>query len=205
MKVIGITGGIGAGKTTVLNIIRETCSCYILLADEAAHEVKKKGHVCYDELVSLLGSGILGADGEIDKPMMADIIFKKGNEELLEQVNDIIHPRVREYILEKIEEYRKLRSVDYFFIEAALLIEDGYREICDELWYIYAPRDVRAGRLKESRNYTDDKIRNIMDKQKDDSFFRANCDRVIDNPGSLLETRRQIEAILSGESDYGRG
>ena len=82
MKVIGITGGVGAGKSTVLDIIREKCSCYILLADLAAHEVKKKGRVCYDELVDLLGTGVLKPDGEIDKSRMAEMIFDKDRGDL---------------------------------------------------------------------------------------------------------------------------
>jgi dephospho-CoA kinase len=196
LKIIGITGGVGAGKTTVLDIIRESCNCQILLADEAAHEVKKKGQVCYEELTGLLGQDILTEDGEIDKGRMAEAIFAPGNEDLLKKVNDIIHPRVREYILKSIEESRASGGVSYFFIEAALLIENGYRDICDELWYIYADEQVRAKRLRQTRGYSDDKIRSIMDKQNDDMTFRKWCDHVIENNGDLEITKKQIKELL---------
>lgn len=196
MKIIGITGGVGAGKSTVLDIIRDLCSCHILLADEAAHEVKKKGQICYEELTGLLGHDILKPDGEIDKGRMAEAIFASGNEGLLKKVNDIIHPRVKEYILKSIEEYRASGKVSYFFIEAALLIEDGYRDICDELWYIYADVQIRADRLRQSRGYSDEKIKSIMDKQNDDQTFRKCCDHVIENNGDLKITEKQIRELL---------
>ena len=204
MKIIGITGGVGAGKSTVLDIIRNNCSCFVIIADKAAHEVEKKGQKCHEELVELLGGDILGADGEIDKKAMAARIFDKGNRELLRQVNEIVHPRVKEYILNLIEEHRKMGDVDWLFIEAALLIEDGYKEICDELWYIYADEEIRASRLKASRGYSDEKIRDIMQSQNDDAVFRANCDYVIENNGDLEITRKQIIEKIS-EDRYGRG
>ena len=197
MKVIGITGGVGAGKSTVLNLIKERCSCFILMADEAAHEVKKKGRVCYEELVDLLGREVLADDGEIDKGRMAQVIFSSGNEGLLKRVNDIIHPRVKEYILKKIDDHRAAGDVDYFFIEAALLIEDGYREICDELWYIYADEKVRAGRLIKTRGYSEERIRGIMDKQNDDALFRKYCDHVIENNDDIEATVKQLDMLLT--------
>ena len=196
MKVIGITGGIGAGKTTVLELIRNSCRCFIILADQAAHEVKMKGRQCYYELIELLGEDILGPDGEINKAKMAEKIFSGDNGDLIKKVNEIIHPRVKEYILDLLNEHRKKSDVDYFFIEAALLIEDGYKSICDELWYIYADEDIRVKRLKASRGYSDEKIRNIMAEQNSDKIFRECCDHVIENNGDLELTRRQIEMII---------
>ena len=196
MKVIGITGGVGAGKSTVLNLIKERCSCFVLMADEAAHEVKKKGQVCYRELVDLLGSEVLADDGEIDKDRMAKVIFAQGNEELLKKVNEMIHPRVKEYVLKSIDDHRAAGDVDYYFIEAALLIEDGYREICDELWYVYADEKVRADRLRRTRGYSDERIRGIMDKQNDDALFRKYCDRVIENNDDIEATGKQIDMLL---------
>ncbi|MCR5602419.1 MAG: dephospho-CoA kinase [Lachnospiraceae bacterium] len=196
MKIIGITGGVGAGKSTVLDIIKDNCNCFIIIADEAAHEVERKGRKCYVELVELLGRDILGTDGEIDKKAMAARIFDKDNKKLLQQVNEIVHPRVKEYILGLIEEHRIKGDVDWLFIEAALLIEDGYKEICDELWYIYADEEVRAARLKASRGYSDEKIRDIMKSQNDDAVFRANCDHVIENNGDLEITKRRIGELI---------
>ncbi|MCR5419994.1 MAG: dephospho-CoA kinase [Lachnospiraceae bacterium] len=196
MKIIGITGGVGAGKSTVLDILKNACNCFIIMADEAAREIEKKGQSGYEELVGLLGSDILDKDGSIDRKRMAAIIFKEDNRELLGKVNAIIHPRVKEYILSLIEEKRKEGRIDYFFIEAALLIEDGYKSICQELWYIYASEDVRISRLKESRGYSDKKIREIMNSQCDEETFRKYCDRVIDNNSDILTVKNRIFALL---------
>ena len=196
MKIIGITGGVGAGKSTVLDIIRESCSCYILIADKAAHEVERKGQPCYAELVELLGSGILTEDGEIDKRKMAAAIFSGDSKDTLNKVNSIVHPRVKEYVLKLIDDHRKAQDTEWFFIEAALLIEDGYKAICDELWYVYADEEVRAERLRRTRGYSEEKIRDIMRNQSSEEVFRKNCNVVIENNWDMEETRKQIQKYL---------
>lgn len=194
MRLIGITGGVGAGKTSVLNFIREHYSCRIELADEVAHKVKEPGEPCYNRLVELMGEEILCEDGTIDKGRMAARIF--GNEEMLRKVNECIHPAVKEYLLREIEAERKRGEIDFFFIEAALLIECGYKEIVDEMWYIYATEEVRTSRLQKDRGYSEEKIKQIMQNQLAEEEFRAGCDFVIDNSGELEEAYRQIDKRL---------
>ena len=198
MRVIGITGGVGAGKSEVMRLIAENADAYILIADEAAHAVERKGCDCYYALVELLSEDELAANGEIDKAKMALKIFE--DESLRERVNAIVHPAVKRYILSQIEEERTLGNVDFFFIEAALLIEDGYDLICDELWYVYADEAVRRERLRRSRGYTDAKIDKIIEAQSSDAVFRKYCSEVIENNGDLSETRRQVIRALSERS-----
>lgn len=190
MKFIGITGGVGAGKSKILQFIKKHYKCEIYLADEAAHLVKLPGTECYRALVELLGTDILAVDGQIDKPLMADRIFK--DPELLQSVNDIIHPAVREYLLQKYEEAKHRGEVELFFVEAALLIECGYGELVDEMWYIYAEESVRYARLADTRGYSGEKIRQIMGRQLSEEDFRGKSDFIIDNSGSFEETCRQI-------------
>lgn len=194
MKFIGITGGVGAGKSKILNYIKSHYRCEIYLADEAAHLVKIPGTECYRALVELLGTEILSADGQIDKPAMADKIFK--DPALLQKVNNIIHPAVKNYLLRKYEEAKNREDVELFFVEAALLIECGYGQLVDEMWYIYAEESVRRVRLEKLRGYSEEKIKQIMGQQLSEEDFRKNCDFVIDNSGSFEETRRQIEKKL---------
>ena len=146
MKFIGITGGVGSGKTALLEYIRIHYNCEIILADEAAHHVEEPGQECYAELVELLTPAILNEDGTINKKRMAEEIFADAS--LLETVNGIIHPAVRQYILSEIELQRSLQQIDFLFIEAALLIECGYLDIVDDMWYIYAAEEIRRKRLK---------------------------------------------------------
>lgn len=194
MKVIGITGGVGAGKSALLTYMAEHYNCKIILADEVAHFVKEPGTVCYDKLVALLSEEILNEDGTIHKGRMAENIF--ASEEILEQVNSIIHPAVKEWILREIDVEKEKGELDFLFIEAALLIEDGYLNIVDEMWYIYAREEVRRDRLKSSRNYSDEKIDAIMESQLSEDAFRKHCKVVIDNSDSLIRAYAQIDEKL---------
>lgn len=194
MYVIGITGGVGAGKSEVLKFLKDSCNCKIVLADDVGNEVKKKGQECYEKLVSLLGQELLQENGEIDKEKMAKMIFQ--DTELLEKVNRQIHPAVKNYILNAIEEERKRGKIDFFFLEAALLIEAGYRTIVDEIWYIYANEPVRRKRLEEIRGYDTERIEGIMSRQLSEKEFRDASDRTIDNSGSIENMKLQVETIL---------
>ena len=130
MKTIGITGGVGAGKSKILAYIQTHCNCRILLADEAAHKVREPGNPCYNALVRLLGTDTLEEDGQINRQKMAAKIF--ADHKLLEAINAVIHPAVKAYILQEIEAEREAGKIDAFFVEAALLIEEGYGELLDE-------------------------------------------------------------------------
>ena len=197
MLVIGITGGIGAGKSKVLNYIQQKYYCRIILADEVGNEVKKPGEECYKKLVTLLGNDILNEDNTINKIKMADIIF--ADEVLLKSVNNIIHPAVTTYILNQIEKEKKEDKIDFFFIEAALLIECGYALYVDELWYIHANSDIRKKRLRESRNYSEEKIERIMSGQLSDEMFKSHCNITIDNSSDFENTKLQIDKKLGEE------
>lgn len=197
MKLIGITGGIGAGKSEILSYLDTHYNCRVEMADLAAHKVKKPGQPCYRALVDLLGKSVLDSDGTIHKGRMAEIIFH--DEEKMQAVNALIHPAVKEYFLAEIEKERDAGKIDYFFLEAALLIEDGYEKIVDELWYIYTREDIRANRLRESRGYSEEKIRSIMAGQLSEAEFRKHCKFVIDNNHSLQETFQQIDRKLGAD------
>ncbi len=194
MKVIGITGGVGAGKSQILKYLEEKYPARILMADQAAHIVKEKGQSCYEPLVRLLGREVLDEQGEIHKGRMAAMIFS--DEKLLLQVNAIIHPEVRKYIVGQIELERKKGEAKFFFLEAALLIEEHYDEICDELWYIYAEDSIRISRLMESRGYSRQKALQIMKGQLLEEEFRRGCQFVIDNSGKLKTALEQIDRKL---------
>lgn len=194
MRLIGVTGGVGAGKSAILAYIEKHYKCRIYLADEVAHLVKKKGEDCYYQLVELLGEEVLDEDGEIHKGKMAAMIF--ADDELLERVNEIVHPQVRIYLEKRIREAEESAEVELLFIEAALLIEAGYKDIVDELWYIYAQEEVRRKRLIRSRGYSLEKIAQIMEAQLTEDIFRKECDFVIDNSGDLEESYKQIRKKL---------
>jgi dephospho-CoA kinase len=190
-NIIGITGGVGAGKSAILDHIRENYNARVIFSDNVANDIKKKGYPAYDELIRILGKDILDETGEIDKKKMAAAIF--GDENLLTAVNNILHPAVNTFIINIIDSEREKGELDFVFVEAALLIENGYKRFVDELWYVYADEDTRRSRLKASRGYSDEKIDNIFDSQLDDKTFRENADFVIDNSGTLDDAKKQID------------
>lgn len=205
MKVIGITGGVGSGKSTVLEYLKQLpeinedsafagLRIHVVEADKVAHDLQKPAGVCYDEIVSAFGSVILEKDGTINRKKLGDIVF--ADKDRLIQLNHMVHPQVKKTITGMLEEFRKNKRMDFVFVEAALLIEDHYDEICDQLWYIYAREDVRRERLKASRGYTDEKIAQMMAKQLDEETFRQACQVIIDNSGTDTETQKQIRAEL---------
>lgn len=194
MRIIGITGGVGCGKSSILMHITFSCRCKVILLDEIAHMVKEPGCMCYEGLVDLLGKEVLDEEGYINKQKMSKMIFS--DEKLRIEVNRIIHPAVKIYIKTIIAEEEYKKELDFLFIEAALLIEDGYESIVDELWYVYADEPLRRERLKGARGYSDERIDAIMDGQLSEEEFRARCKVVIDNNGTLEEAYKQIEDKL---------
>ena len=197
MKAIGITGGVGAGKSAVLAYLEKRPGCRVIMADRAAHQLEEPGEACYGPLKALLGDEVLDEEGRIDRQRMAAKIF--GDGELLLKVNGIVHPAVKTYLTGQIEEERKAGEIAFLFIEAALLIEEGYASILDEMWYIHADEEVRRRRIKETRGYTDEKIDAILGRQLTEEAFREHCGTVIENNGTLACVYRQIEKELGDD------
>ncbi|MGN0152817.1 MAG: dephospho-CoA kinase [Lachnospiraceae bacterium] len=194
MRIIGITGGIGTGKSTLLKLLKEEYGAYIVETDKLAHELMQPGQSAYNRIIQVFGADILYADGTIDRRKLGDIVFQNKTE--LETLNGIVHPAVKEYILEDIEKKREEGTV-FYVIEAALLIEDGYKAICDEIWYIYVEREERLKRLVAGRGGKREKYESVIANQSSDEYYRQYCDVVIDNGKTLEKTANVVKELLS--------
>ena len=190
MKIIGITGGVGAGKSTVLDHLEKQYNACVLQADKIGHLVMEPGGICYGQVIALFGKQIIKNDKTIDRKMVSDVVF--AHEEMRQKLDDIIHPAVKSYILDKIEEQKKA-GCTLMIVEAALLLEDHYDAFCDKVWYIHTDQEIRIERLMSSRGYTREKAENIIARQATEGFFREHADYIIQNNGDLDETWRQIE------------
>ena len=188
MKVLGITGGVGSGKSLVLEYLKEEYGAYICQMDETAKELQKSGTECFREIVRHFGTEIVGSDGELDRAKLGGIVFAE--EEELKKLNEIVHPAVLEHVRRDIEE-KAGTGVKLYVVEAAVLT-DVFRDLIDELWYIYVREEIRRERLKASRGYTDERITRMIASQPAEEVFRETCDVVIDNSGDFEETKRQI-------------
>lgn len=190
MITIGITGGVGAGKSTVLDFLEERYQAYVMKADEIGHLVMEPGQACYEPVTALFGKQVIKEDKTIDRRQVSDVVFS--HPEMLEKLNHIIHPAVKQYIREQLL-LKKQQGQKVCVVEAALLLEDHYQEFCDTIWYIHTDEEIRIQRLMENRGYTREKSVSIIASQAPEVFFRANADYVVVNNGDFAQTRQQIE------------
>ena len=198
MRVIGVTGGVGSGKSAVLNYIESHFDARIVKADEVGHMLMMPWGKCYEPVIRLFGDWIVNEDGSLDRGSIAQIVFK--DREMLKKLNAIIHPEVKKYILKEIERSKK-EETEFFFIEAALLLEEKYDEICDEIWYIYCEKEVRMERLRRDRGYSDKRIRQVMENQLPDEEYEAHCDFQLYNDEDVAHTYLQIERRMRTYSE----
>ena len=194
MKVIGITGGIGSGKSLVADIMTRKHNAHIINTDRIAYEQMLPGGISYKGVVVYFGNEILKEDGTIDRGKLSEIVFN--DREKLFKLNSLTHPNVLIEVKKEIEQKKAEKKVPYCIIETALMIESGYDSVCDEVWYVHSPADVRRQRLKQNRGYTDEKIDAIFASQsKEEDFFRK-YNKVIYNDGDKDALDMQIEKLL---------
>lgn len=194
MKVIGITGGIGCGKSTVIDVLNMNYQCYVINTDFIAAELMKKDQKAYQKVVEYFGEEILQEDGEINRKKLANRVFK--SELDLLKLNSFTHPIVREEVLSQIEQQRNLGKNQLIIVETALPYEARLKEYCDDIWYVTASLEIRRERLKTSRNYSDDKINDIFNKQLSESAYRDFCNHVIVNDTTKENILEQIRVLL---------
>lgn len=194
IPAIGITGGVGSGKSVVMDLLEKEFGAAVILADLVAHDLMEPGAISYRQIVNEFGTEILNKDGQIDRPSLSRIVF--GQPEKLHILNAITHPNVKQEIMSRISQFRKEGKVPFIAVEAALLIEEGYDDLLDALWYVYVDEEIRIQRLKEGRGYSEEKSRSIMQQQLKEETFRNRCSCVIDNNGDVENVRKQLKAIL---------
>ncbi len=194
MIVIGITGGIGCGKSRVCRYLKDKYGAEILTADTIAHEVIEPDGEAYEAYYNLFGEECLLPDGTFDRKKIGDRAFK--DPELIRTMNSIIHPAVEKTIIKRIRQ-AEMEGKDVCVIEAALLIEAGYRDICREYWYIYADLPTRVSRLLESRDITEEKIESIVQRQLAEEVFRRECEFTVDNSGDFADTAKAIDTRIT--------
>lgn len=194
MKVIGITGGVGAGKSRILSILKEEYGARIIEADAVARELQEPGREGLRQMVERFGAEILDERGALDRKAFAKRVFN--DPEALKAVNDIIHPLAWEIIMGQVRESR----APFVAVEAALF-DKRTKLFCDSLWYVDTSVENRIARLQENRGYTRIKCEEIMQNQLDREHFLEIADVVIDNNGPLKDVRRQIAAILGDQEE----
>ncbi len=184
-RVIGLTGPIGAGKSTVAAMLREL-GAKVLDADAIAHDEQSRGTVGYSAIVQAFGTKVLGEDKEIDRAKLAAEGF--GDPLRLERLERILHPRV---IARLLEARKMLRDGDTLVVEAIKLLESGLRNMCDELWVVVAPREELLRRLEE-RGMRRAEAELRLAHQRSEEEFRRAADVVIENDADRERTKALV-------------
>lgn len=193
MKVIGITGGIGSGKSLVADIMKENFHAYLISTDQIAHMLMEKGKPSYNRILQYFGDEILNTSGEIDRKALGRIVYQ--DTEKLLTLNSFTHPFVMDYVKSLIKEKHK-EGESLICVETALPAEAGLKEFCDAIWYVYAPEQIRRRRLIHSRNYGMEKIEKIFKSQISDSAYRRESTHIIMNDCPREKIIEQIEKLL---------
>lgn len=189
--ILGLTGTIGSGKSTVARMIHELSGAPVVDADEIAHRVQLPGGAAFREILDEFGSEIIAADGSIDRQKLGEIVFR--DEAKLRRLNEIVHPKVREEEIRLLEQYRGCALVVFM---VPLLLENGLQTMVDRVAVVVTADDVRRQRLKQRSGWSDSEIDCRLRAQWSDEKKKAFADFVIDNSGSLDETREQVRRML---------
>lgn len=188
--VIGITGGVGTGKSFVSGYIGGRYNATVIFADEIAKLSYEKDGACYDKIVETFGEDILDRNKDIDRPYLARLVF--ADPEKRAALNAIIHPYVARYVESKIA------ATDGLIVyEAALPKEARLAELCDEVWFVSATRGVRMKRLTENRGYTKDRCEKMLAAQLPDAEFKALANVVIENNDDLFATVDRVDKQMT--------
>lgn len=185
--LIGLTGNIACGKSTVARMLAEK-GAYVIDADAIAHEVIRKGTPAYEAILQRFGEGILGPDGEIDRRRLGEIVFR--DPAALRDLESIVHPAVLIEIQQRIQSSLEAPAI---VIEAIKLIESGFARACDTLWVVTCSESEQIRRLMNDRKLTEEEARIRIRAQPPQEEKIRQADVVIDNSGDLEATRRQVE------------
>ena len=196
VKLIGITGGVGSGKSQLLQYIKDNNRCEVYFTDDIAKEIRKKGTPAYNAIISVFGNDILNSEGEIMNAVLAARMYSDAN--MKEALESIIHPKVIAYLIDKCNQAKREDKLDFVFIESAILEKTGVvMDSLDEIWYIYADESVRKERLLAGRGYDEIKTKSIMASQPSEKYFYRISDVVIDNSDDLESAYVQIDNELN--------
>ncbi|AMY04576.1 dephospho-CoA kinase [Staphylococcus condimenti] len=193
-KVIGLTGGIGTGKSTVSNLL-EVHGFKIVDADVASREAVEKDSEGLQQVKQVFGDKAVDQNGEMDRKYIGEIVFNDAKKR--KELNQIIHPIVREIMNEQKEQY--LSEGYNVIMDIPLLFENNLQDTVDETWLVYASESIQVERLMERNDLSQEEAKARVYSQISIDKKRRMADHVIDNRGTLLELKQNVEQLLMDE------
>ncbi len=191
MYLVGLTGGIGSGKSTVARML-EKRGAAVIDADRLAREVIAPGTEGFEAVVARFGDRVLTAAGDLDRASLAETVF--ADPEARRDLNAIVHPRVYERITHRLEEL-DASGTEIVVLDVPLLVESGAGDAYGDVVVVEAPEDDRVRRLVEQRGMDPDDVRGRMRSQASDADRRAVAAEVIDNSGDLVDLEEKVDRV----------
>jgi dephospho-CoA kinase len=200
MKIIGLTGGIASGKSTVSKTLKEL-GAYIIDADETAHSVIEPHKPAWTDMVAAFGSGILNSDETINRDKIGEIVFS--NPDQLSRLNQITHPRIMESFKDDFRRIKDANPNAIVVFEVPLLYETFMERMCDEVWVVWVDYETQLKRLIDRNHYSPEEAKRRIDSQIPLDEKARRADVIINNRGSIEETissaTKYFNAILERE------
>ena len=190
-RVIGLTGGMGSGKSTVSQLLAEF-GAVIIDADKVGHEAYQPNTKTWQELIATFGQQIVAQDGAIDRKKLGAIVF--GSPEQLERLNHIVHPRMFEMMKERIEQYRR-QGVKVVVLDAAILFEANWTPLVDTIWVVVASEPVVITRAKARTGLPEEQIRSRLSSQMSNEERTKRANVVIHNDGTFEDLRAKVREL----------
>ncbi len=192
MKIIALTGGIGTGKSTVSNLFKEKGVTVVDL-DQLVRDLQKPGKDVYNRIVETFGKTILTEDGEIDRKKLGEIVFADPVKR--EKLNKIVHPKVLSELKDRLFKLEK-KGEKLIVVEIPLLYELGLQKLFDAVILVYAPEDVQLKRIMTRDSLSEQEAINRINSQISIEEKRKRAKYIIDNSGSLENTRQQFDVLF---------
>ena len=202
LKIIGVTGGIGSGKSSVSRTLRDLGAA-VVDADVLAKSVTSSAGKAFDELVDYFGADIIGENGEIDRHRLAEKAFS--DKVMLHALNSITHKYVAEKLNDTVVLLKSTGKWDVIVLDAPIPIQRGFEDLADEIWVVTADRETRIRRVMERSGYTYEEVTRRMDSQLRDDEYLKLADEVLVNDGSMEELEQAVvKLFLSKKQEWQR-
>ncbi len=193
MKIIGVTGGIGSGKSTVSSTLRDL-GAVVVDADVISRSVTVSGGSAYEELVEYFGNEIVSESGEINRAKLASIAFN--DKVKLHALNCITHKHVTDKIQDTVEHLKSTGEWDIIVIDAPIPVEKGFLDLADEVWVVVADLEVRIKRVMERSGYSVEEVQERIGSQLREDQYICLADETIFNNGSVEELEQIVVKLF---------
>ncbi|NLG82511.1 MAG: dephospho-CoA kinase [Bacilli bacterium] len=190
--IIGLTGGIATGKSTISNLFKEK-GIPVIDNDKIAHDLIKRGQPAYNEIITIFGCDILNEDGEINRKKLGEIVFNNEEKRLI--LNKIVHPLVKDVVKQEIRKYQQA-GYNTIVIDVPLLFESGFDDLCDMTLVVYAHPLVQLERLVKRDRLSNEEAEKRIKAQMSLEEKVLRADYIINNSDTIDETIKQFNQLL---------